>query len=649
MTVDGSPLPSPFQNHKNMYQTIDRTPLGDIPWSSFSLQYNGEKPMDKVPQRMDASYEICYCDPHTVIHSILGHPDFKDDMDYVPYCEYDASTGEWLWQDFMSGDWAWIQADKIAKDCTTHGSTFVPVILGSDKTVVSVATGHMEYWPLYMLIGNVRNHLCHAHKGAVTVIGSLSIPKMKKKHVSSPEFRKFKHKLFHCSIKKILQPLRAVMTVPELIRFGDNHYQQVLYSLGPYIVDYEEQVLSSCIVRGWCGKCIAFSDDLDTGGPLHSREHLKALFDTMTTNIMWDQYGVVGDVLPFTYHFPCTDIYELLALDLIHQLIKSVFKDHLIAWVELLLEKEHGTAHAQEIMDDIDKCFEQWTGNDSKVLMKVYLPAIKGHVPSDITIQRLAKLPAARVDFTARGMMNDSNPNKPIEHQPSNTPNGVDDTSVPPPPPTTRTKPLQACWHARDVSSLSNELSLPDLPQLISHFLCKQLGHSKDHEDPHHACPRYTGCIHMFNHAIMTFHTPSNPSNDNGLRDEVIWATPLWLKEMPRYDCIFVNSDHELQGMHGMEYLGITYPCALVHWFSCISDEPDETTGMWMVNPDFEDGGKPIVVVIHIDCIFHAAHLIPIFGVSFVPDHITPDNSLEYFKGFYVNCLIDHHAFDITS
>jgi hypothetical protein len=64
-------------------------------------------------------------------------------------------------------------------DPLTHGSTFVPVILGSDKTVVSVATGHTEYWPLYLSIGNVRNNLRQVHKGAVAVIGFLAIPKSK--------------------------------------------------------------------------------------------------------------------------------------------------------------------------------------------------------------------------------------------------------------------------------------------------------------------------------------------------------------------------------------------------------------------------------------------------------------------------------------
>jgi hypothetical protein len=32
---------APFQNHKHLYDTIDTTSLGDIPWKSFSLHFNG--------------------------------------------------------------------------------------------------------------------------------------------------------------------------------------------------------------------------------------------------------------------------------------------------------------------------------------------------------------------------------------------------------------------------------------------------------------------------------------------------------------------------------------------------------------------------------------------------------------------------------
>jgi hypothetical protein len=66
--------------------------------------------------------------------------------------------------------------DQIAKDPTTHGSTFVPVILGSDKTTVSVATGQNDYYPLYASIGNVRNNVRRAHHGALAVVGFLAMP-----------------------------------------------------------------------------------------------------------------------------------------------------------------------------------------------------------------------------------------------------------------------------------------------------------------------------------------------------------------------------------------------------------------------------------------------------------------------------------------
>ena len=60
-----------------------------------------------------------------------------------------------------------------------HGCMFVPVILGSDKTIVSVTKGHTEYWPLYLSIGNIYNSAWCAHKNGIILLGFLTILKSK--------------------------------------------------------------------------------------------------------------------------------------------------------------------------------------------------------------------------------------------------------------------------------------------------------------------------------------------------------------------------------------------------------------------------------------------------------------------------------------
>jgi Plavaka transposase len=68
------------------------------------------------------------------------------------------------------------------------------------------------------------------------------------------KFRKFRRQLLHSSLAKILEPLKAGMTTPEVVRFPDYHFRKVIYGLGPYIADYPEQALLACIVQGWCPK-----------------------------------------------------------------------------------------------------------------------------------------------------------------------------------------------------------------------------------------------------------------------------------------------------------------------------------------------------------------------------------------------------------
>ncbi|CDO78171.1 hypothetical protein BN946_scf184918.g2 [Trametes cinnabarina] len=380
----------PFANHEHLYAMIDAISLGEVPWQTFSITYNGPVPDGPMPSWMVREYDVWFRDPRLVLHNQYSNPDFAGHMDWSPK-RLHLGDGKRQYKDFMSGDWAWEQADLIAEDADLHGSAFCPAILGSDKTTVSVATGQNEYYPLYLTNGAVSN----SRSPKLT-----AIPPAERHYQSDTAFRKFRRELFHTSLRVILDPLRKGMSTYEIVRCADGHFRRVVFGLGPYIADYPEQVLLACTVQGWCPRCTAPPDDLDTGeAPRRSKEHTEALLELFDMRKLWEDYGVVGDLKPFTFYFPRADIYELLSPDLLHQVIKGSFKDHLVAWVEEYLVKKHGKAGAAVVMADIDRRiaavpsfpglrrfpegrgFKQWTGDDSKALMKVYLPAIAGHVP----------------------------------------------------------------------------------------------------------------------------------------------------------------------------------------------------------------------------------------------------------------------------
>ncbi|KIK78809.1 hypothetical protein PAXRUDRAFT_79389, partial [Paxillus rubicundulus Ve08.2h10] len=135
----------------------------------------------------------------------------------------------------------------------------------------------------------------------------------------------------------ILQSIKLGMTIPEVMCFVDGHFCHVIFGLGPYIADYEEQALLACIIRN----CRCW-------------EHTEALVEEFGVKALWDKYRIVGQLVPFTNDFPRADIHSLLSPDLLHQIIKWTFKDHLVNWVEQYIKKFNSKADASAILDDID-------------------------------------------------------------------------------------------------------------------------------------------------------------------------------------------------------------------------------------------------------------------------------------------------------
>jgi hypothetical protein len=104
------------------------------------------------------------------------------------------------------------------------------------------------------------------------------------------------------------------MTKPEVVRCPDGHYRRAIYGLGPYIADYPEQAFLACIVQGWCPKyvyihlCISYYqcnfcrctiplNRPDALGVRRSHEHTEALAEVLELGVLWDEYGLVGDII----------------------------------------------------------------------------------------------------------------------------------------------------------------------------------------------------------------------------------------------------------------------------------------------------------------------------------------------------------------
>ncbi|KAN0140196.1 hypothetical protein V8E53_002092 [Lactarius tabidus] len=330
---------APWKTVKDMYKMIDAIQIGSLLFKTHCLFYKG--PKLSTPLRwMEEVYELDARNFLAIIQDQLAMSNFKGQFDYVPYQEFN-NKGEHIWSNLMSLQWAFKQADELSQDQKNHRAMFVPIIARSNKTT--------------------------------------------QKH---PEFQRFCWQLDHSCLKLIFKLLREFMMTYTTVKCADRQFHHTIFGLGPYIVDYPEQV--------WLGgiRCNALPENMVTRVGyrwMHEKtDYLVKKFDSRT---VWDSFGIYEDVVPLTHSFPQANIHKLLAPDLLHQVIKGIFKDHLILWVGLYLECVHSKAchhlsysfllrisivpsfpGLQWFPDGHN--FTQWTGNRA---IAEYLPSVLVH------------------------------------------------------------------------------------------------------------------------------------------------------------------------------------------------------------------------------------------------------------------------------
>ena len=234
-----------------------------------------------------------------------------------------------------------------------------PVLISSDKTNLSRFAGDKQGWPVYATIGNIDKSTWRKHSQRATVLlGYLPVTKLEcfdEKNRAVQGYR-----LFHDCMKAIVEPLIEAGNTGIIMICADGKRRRVHPILAAYIADHPEQCLVACCQQNRCPKCLVSTNDL--GNPIPSS--LRDPGDTIKTlGLAADGYAPeaftrdgLRPVDPFWVVLPFCDIFSSFTPDILHQLHKGVFKDHLVKWTTDLLAGGGGK---------VDRRFQAMTGHPS--------------------------------------------------------------------------------------------------------------------------------------------------------------------------------------------------------------------------------------------------------------------------------------------
>ncbi|KAJ7508692.1 hypothetical protein B0H11DRAFT_1704018 [Mycena galericulata] len=376
-----------FGGKNDFFDKVDDLP-GGVKWHCKRLNTKGDLPdLDKDPtgatMRREEN-ELWWRDPVECVQELIGNPAFRDVMRYAPEKLYvDKEENVEVVNEMWTASWWWEIQKRLPP-----GATVAPLILSSDKTMLSNFRGDNSAWPVYLTIGNIGKETRRQVSAHATVlIGYLPIPKFDCFDKATRSLAKYR--LFHQCMAVIMHSLIEAGTSGQPMVCADSMMRQVWPIFAAYVADYPEQCLISCCKENRCPICTVSPDDRGD----HQEHPLRDVRETLyfmerqqagLKDAAFDDHGIRAVYPPFWANLPHSDIFQSFTPDLLHQLHKGVFKDHLVSWCTEIITKleidkrframpdHHGVRHFKNGISSVS----QWTGSEHKEMEKVFLGLI---------------------------------------------------------------------------------------------------------------------------------------------------------------------------------------------------------------------------------------------------------------------------------
>ncbi|KAG1751472.1 uncharacterized protein EDB91DRAFT_1234842 [Suillus paluster] len=299
-----------FTSKYTLMKAIDQLPCG-MEWQLKRISVEGNK-LTNDQQCKTEELELWLQDPVDCIHELMANPEFNHMVSYVPERVFSDTEGKTRQFDEMwTGDWWWEMQGRLPQ-----GAVVAPVILASDKTSLLQFRGDQEVWP--------------PSKHATILITYLPISKLECFTRDT------------CSLKHY-QPLVRAGVEGVNVTCPDRQVRWMY----PIVAAC---CLVACCMENRCPKCVVGRNECGDMGKLAMHNQ-----DSTVENLRL--HSIYS---PFWATLPHNDIFSCLTPDILHQLHKGVFKDH-IEKLDTRFKEMMSYSGLRHFKKGISK-HKQWTG-----------------------------------------------------------------------------------------------------------------------------------------------------------------------------------------------------------------------------------------------------------------------------------------------